>query len=252
MRKSNIVTGIQTYDLEYFKSFSDSRIKAVALCAEVGLLMYKIHHSLVVADAALLIAEEVKKQVKADLNMDVIEIGAILHDIGISQINMDNMPEHAYIGGEIARAAGYSEEVARCIERHDGAGFVKEFVLALNLPRSVEKDDMLPETWVEKIVAYADLIISIEAEAQLDFWNDDYSAAKLYYPYLAELYKNRLGLRFPKNHPQFDYIIEFNKCMRRFAPKEKYEARLRVQINRMVDSIRSFGLQIPCNSLKQW
>lgn len=241
----------RTYDLEYYKKFSGERINAVALCAEVGLSLYKIHHSLVVADAALLIADEVEKQNNIRVDKQVVEIGALLHDIGISQINKDDMPEHAYIGAEIARDAGYSEEIARCIELHDGGGFGKEFVSVLNIAKSVDKDDLLPESWEEKIVCYADLLISVEAEAGLDVWTDDYSPAKAIYYYVNMAYNTRLGIEVSENHPQFNYVNEFNKEMREYAPKEKY-LMLKPQINRMLKSIALAGLELPFPSLKEW
>ena len=50
-----------SYDLSYFMNFSPDRLKAVALMAEVGLPLYKIHHSIVIGDVALLIADGVEK-----------------------------------------------------------------------------------------------------------------------------------------------------------------------------------------------
>lgn len=241
----------KSFDLEYFSTFSQERIQALALCAEVELCMYKIRHSMVVADAALMIADEVEKQLNVKLDKRVIEIGALLHDVGISQIDKDDMPEHAYIGAEITRSAGYSEHIARCIELHDGGGFVEEFVSTLNIARSVDKKDLLPETWEEKIVCYADLIISVEAEAGLDVWEDDYAPAKAIFYYVNSAFKSRMGLEATKDHPQFKYVNEFNKKMRRFAPKEKYDA-LRPQIQRMFDSILHAGLVLPFQSLKEW
>ncbi len=240
-----------SYDVSYFKNFSNVRLKCIALLAEVGLPLYKIHHSIVIGDVALLIASEVEKQMGVKVDYEVVEAGALLHDLGISQIITDDMPEHAYIGGQIARAAGFSEEVARCIELHDCAGLVKEYVLALNLPRTVDKDDMIPETWEEKIVAYADMIISLEGEWQADVWNDDECPAKAYYDYLTTPLRVRQGLMLSKDHPQFAYDIEFNKYMRRFAPRDKYEE-LRPRIDRMVKSIKEAGYQIPFPSLSKW
>lgn len=162
-----------SYDLSYFMNFSPDRLKAVALMAEVGLPLYKIHHSIVIGDVALLIADGVEKLEGVKVDRYVCEMGALLHDVGISQIQKDDMPEHAFIGAQIARDAGYPEEVARCIELHDFAGLTKEYVEGANLPCVIEKDDKLPVTWEEKIVAYADMIVSLEGEWFMDVWNDD-------------------------------------------------------------------------------
>ena len=241
-----------SYDLGYFKNFSQKRKEAIALCCEVGLPLYKIHHSIAVGDAALLIADEVERQEGVKIDKEIVELGALLHDVGISQIISDDMPEHAYIGGQIALAAGYSKEISLCIELHDCAGFVKEYVTELDLARTVEKDDLLPETWEEKIVAYADMIISLEGEWGMDVWNDDECPARAYYDYISQPIKIRKGLTLLKSHPQFEYDIEFNKTMRKYAPRDKYEKLLRSRIDRMVKSIRLAGFQIPFNSLEKW
>ena len=144
-----------SYDLSYFMNFSPDRLKAVALMAEVGLPLYKIHHSIVIGDVALLIADGVEKLEGVKVDRYVCEMGALLHDVGISQIQKDDMPEHAFIGAQIARDAGYPEEVARCIELHDFAGLTKEYVEGANLPCVIDKDDKLPVTWEEKGKKYS-------------------------------------------------------------------------------------------------
>lgn len=65
-----------SYDLRFFKKFSPERMKAVALMAEVGLPLYKIHHSIVIGDVALLIADGVEKELGIKVNRYVCEIGA--------------------------------------------------------------------------------------------------------------------------------------------------------------------------------
>ena len=75
-----------SYDLSYFMNFSPDRLKAVALMAEVGLPLYKIHHSIVIGDVALLIADGVEKLEGVKVDRYVCEMGALLHDVGISQI----------------------------------------------------------------------------------------------------------------------------------------------------------------------
>ena len=144
-----------SYDLSYFMNFSPDRLKAVALMAEVGLPLYKIHHSIVIGDVALLIADGVEKLEGVKVDRYVCEMGALLHDVGISQIQKDDMPEHAFIGAQIARDAGYPEEVARCIELHDFAGLTKEYVEGANLQCVIDKDDKLPVTWEEKGKKYS-------------------------------------------------------------------------------------------------
>ena len=175
----------------------------------------------------------------------------LLHDVGISQIQKDDMPEHAFIGAQIARDAGYPEEVARCIELHDFAGLTKEYVEGANLPCVIDKDDKLPVTWEEKIVAYADMIVSLEGEWFMDVWNDDTCACRAYYDLLSIVFKTRTGRVLTKDHPQFQHEIDFNREMRKYIPREVYET-IRPRINRMRDTIRMSGESLPFPSLDSW
>ena len=59
-------------------NFSPDRLKAVALMAEVGLPLYKIHHSIVIGDVALLIADGVEKLEGVKVDRYVCEMGALL------------------------------------------------------------------------------------------------------------------------------------------------------------------------------
>lgn len=245
------------FDLSYFNTFSEDRCKALSLLVEMGLVMHKIRHCMVVADTALVIANNVEKELNRAIDKRVVEVGALLHDVGLCNLAFeagknDFLPEHYYIGAEIALQAGYSEEVARCIECHDCGGLVTEVIAALGLPVHGAKENTLPETWEEKIVAYADTVISVEGEAGCDVWNDDDACAKGLFNYLNVVYINRLGICVNKKHPQFQYINAFNKDMRRFLPKEQYEKQLRPQIQKMNQAQMKAGILLPFPSIKEW
>lgn len=242
-----------TYDLSEFKSFSPLRHRALSLCVALGLSPHKIYHSLVIADCALLLCDEVEKQLGVKADRDVCDIGALLHDIGLSQIEADNRPEHCYVGSCIARDAGFGEAVARCIEYHDCGGMVEEYCKLIDVPRSrPEKLDAMPETWEEKIVCYADQIISQAGEWEVDVWNDDFAPAKASYGYLASPVREKLGLRLSYDHPQIVSMCEFNKEMRRFMPKELFESKLRRGIDRMTDWQKQAGMPHPFPSCATW
>lgn len=237
------------YDTSYFKSFSPERCRAVALLAEMGLVMHKIRHSLVVADTALLIAENVEK---AGIPVDkkTVEIGALLHDVGLYNMHFepgknDFVPEHYFIGAEIVLSAGYSEEVALCVERHDCAGFVKEVIRDLGLPTLKNTPDTLPQTIEQKIVAYADTVISVEGEAACDVWNDPHAAAKGLFNYLNVVYVNRLGKTVSKTHPQFEYVDKFNAEMKQYLSRDQYEKLIRPQVLRMNAAQSAAGIILP-------
>lgn len=120
-----------------------------------------IEHILAVRDVAMRIAGEVK----IDVNLDLIRMGAFFHDIGRSK---SHGIEHAVLGAEIAREAGLDESIVRIVERHLGAGITEEEAKSLGLPAK----SYMPETAEEKIVSYADTLISgnreISFEASLD------------------------------------------------------------------------------------
>jgi uncharacterized protein len=59
-------------------------------------------------------------------------------------------------GVDIARRLGFSDRLVHIIERHIGAGITATEAVRLGLPRK----DYLPLTTEEKIVSYADNLIS--------------------------------------------------------------------------------------------
>ena len=115
-------------------------------------------HSLKVADKALEIAYKIKK---AEVNLDLVEIGALLHDIGRSQTHGF---KHAIIGGKILRERGYSSNLSRICETHILGGLDKEDARYLNLPEK----DYLPESLEEKIICLADKLTAGTKEVTIE------------------------------------------------------------------------------------
>lgn len=110
-----------------------------------------MEHCKIVTHVALEIAAACQlKGIK--VNRELIEVGALLHDIGRSKThNID----HAVVGVDIARSLGLPVPVLRIIERHIGAGITASEAKALGLPPK----DYRPQTLEEKIVAYADKLV---------------------------------------------------------------------------------------------
>jgi uncharacterized protein len=104
-----------------------------------------IGHCLAVSKKAL----EIAKTVKFEVNLEDIEDGAVLHDIGRCRTHGIR---HAVVGAGIARGLGAKEEVVRIVERHIGAGITRIEAAKVGLPAR----DYIPATPEEKIVAYAD------------------------------------------------------------------------------------------------
>lgn len=130
-------------------------------------------HSLKVAEKALVIA---KKITKMKVNQNLIEIGALLHDIGRSKTHGF---KHALIGGKILRERGFPEELARICETHILGGLDKEDAKAVGLPES----DFLPNSIEEKIICLADKhmagIREVSIEERFRRWFLKYGKTKI-------------------------------------------------------------------------
>ena len=108
-----------------------------------------IQHSVAVADLALEICDTRWKDLA---DHELIEAGALLHDIGRSRTQGIH---HAVVGAAIGRELGLDPRLVLIIERHIGAGITQDEAEALGLPAK----DYLPETIEEKIVAHADNLV---------------------------------------------------------------------------------------------
>jgi len=103
-------------------------------------------HSEKVAEKALEIAEKITK---TNVDKNLIEIGALLHDVGRTKTHGFR---HALIGGKILRERGFSIKLARICETHILGGLDKEDAKRVGLPEK----DYLPKTLEEKIICLAD------------------------------------------------------------------------------------------------
>jgi len=147
-----------------------TREEAIKFLEEVGLHRNIINHSIAVADKALEIAKKLKEN-GVTVDIKLVEIGALLHDIGRSKIHGW---QHPITGGEIIRSKGYSEKLARIAETHILGGLSKKDCQILGLP----VNRYIPENIEEKIVCYADKLtkgtVYITVEERFDIWIDEY------------------------------------------------------------------------------
>jgi uncharacterized protein len=128
-----------------------SREQAIQFLYESGCSRNVIKHSEKVAELAVEIAEECKeKGINVDLKL--VETGALLHDIGRSKTHSVH---HAVVGAKIAKSLGLPEPVILIIKRHVGGGITAKEAKLLGWP----KDIYIPQTTEEKIVSYADKLI---------------------------------------------------------------------------------------------
>jgi uncharacterized protein len=122
--------------------------------------MNVVKHCKAVAKLALEIAQAcTEKGMKVDF--ELVEIGALLHDVGRSKTHTVH---HAVVGAEIAESAGLPEPVISIIKRHVGGGITTSEAKKLGWP----KDVYVPVTLEEKIVSYADKLIENSKRAPIE------------------------------------------------------------------------------------
>jgi uncharacterized protein (TIGR00295 family) len=120
--------------------------QCLRLLREAGCSEEVINHCKAVRRVAVRIAK------KAHANIQLVEAGALLHDIGRSKTQGIL---HGVEGAKIAIQLGLPTSIVNIIERHLGAGIPKEEADALGLPVK----DYMPKSLEEKIVAQDDNLI---------------------------------------------------------------------------------------------
>ena len=130
-------------------------------------------HSLKVAEKAIELEEKIKLR---EVDMDLIEIGSLLHDIGRCKTHGFN---HALIGGKLIRERGLSERLAKICETHILGGLDKEDAKQVGLPER----DFLPQTLEEKIICLADKHIAgtkeVSIEQRFEKWFNKYGKTQI-------------------------------------------------------------------------
>jgi uncharacterized protein len=128
-----------------------SREQAIQFLRQSGCSKNVIKHCETVAEFAVEIAEACEEK-GISVDRKLVEIGAILHDIGRSKTHSVH---HVVVGAKIAKSLGLPEPVISIIKRHVGGGITAKEAKRLGWP----KDVYIPQTLEEKIVSYADKLI---------------------------------------------------------------------------------------------
>jgi uncharacterized protein len=137
-----------------------SREQALQLLRENQCSAKVINHCKAVTKLALETANILKER-GLKIDFALVEIGALLHDIGRSKTHTIH---HAVVGAEIAKSAGFPDSVVSIIKRHVGGGITASEAEKLGWP----KDVYVPITLEEKIVSYADKLIESSKRAPID------------------------------------------------------------------------------------
>ncbi|MBI2078802.1 MAG: HDIG domain-containing protein [Euryarchaeota archaeon] len=115
---------------------------------EEGLHPLVVEHVEAVAALARRVAEALREKGRP-VDVGLVHIGALLHDIGRSQ---SQGLDHAAKGAQLLRDRGLPEPLCLCVERHTGGGIDLAEAQALGLPRK----DYTPRTLEEKLVCHID------------------------------------------------------------------------------------------------
>ena len=137
-----------------------SREQTLQLLFENGCSAKVINHCKAVTKLALETANILKEK-GLKINSELVEVGALLHDIGRSKTHTVH---HAIVGAKIAKAAGIPDSVVFIIKRHVGGGITPREAKKLGWP----KDVYMPITLEEKVVSYADNLIENSKRAPIE------------------------------------------------------------------------------------
>jgi uncharacterized protein len=137
-----------------------SREQALQLLFKNGCSKEVINHCKAVTKLALETASILKEK-GLKIDSALVEIGALLHDIGRSKTHTVH---HAVVGAEIAKAAGLPDSVVSIIKKHVGGGITPSEAEKLGW----SKDVYVPVTLEEKVVSYADKLIESSKRAPID------------------------------------------------------------------------------------
>ncbi len=140
-------------------SFTETNVKELLLKygKTEDKMEYIFRHTDKVRILSKLIYDNLRDEIKQDVDLHLIEMGALLHDIGT--LIVPNRPEkikHGIVGYKLLNDENLPN-FALFARNHIGIGLRKEFIIDQNI--DLPLDDYIPTTIEQKIVAYADNIV---------------------------------------------------------------------------------------------
>ncbi|MCL2134634.1 MAG: HDIG domain-containing protein [Candidatus Bathyarchaeota archaeon] len=148
------------------------REQAIAILQKNKCSPEVIAHCQAVALLSLELAEKFKTK-NYPVDVELIEAGALLHDLGRAKTHSI---DHAVEGMQLAQNENLPNAVICIIKRHVGAGITTKEAEERNWP----KDNYIPQTLEEKIVCYADKCISGIKRVPVEVTINQFYDKKLY------------------------------------------------------------------------
>ena len=121
---------------------------AVRILHDCGCAQNVIEHCLAVSAFSVRTAEKLSGS-GVDVDIELVRIGSVLHDIGRSRTHAI---DHAVVGAKMAEELGLDANIVQIIKCHIGGGISRTEAKELGLPN----DNYIPVTIEEKIVAHCD------------------------------------------------------------------------------------------------
>lgn len=206
-----------------------SRDEIIRLVRENGFPDERIDHSIQVADIALQISDRILKEGQS-VDKDVVDKGALLHDIGYirSTGELNEVPgweqyeikipsddiNHPMVGAIIVKEWGFSDKIFDCVLRHNIGGFTVEECRLLKLDPIPEKD-CTPMTIEEKLVHYADHLMLLK-RVEMNPLKDPQATAKACFPWLKFMFKERAGLNIEIDHPTLQREVDLSNELKKY------------------------------------
>ena len=194
------------------------RDQALKHLREVNCPLPKIEHSIMVADVAMRITDEIRREGQ-QIDAALVEAGALLHDVGIAITKDDLSPVHCVIGAQLAAEWGYPEGVIRCIESHEMGGLTRNEGKDLGFPEPL-RESYLPQSIEQKVVAVSDVIVCTVWENRRDPWLDYEAPGKSIYPYLRDVYRLKAKRTIDMTHPVLSRVNTLVRSMIGFVKRE--------------------------------
>ncbi len=135
------------------------KAELLGVAGELGASEELRSHLSLVADVAVAVARLIAAN-GVQISIEDILAGALLHDIGY--LHQEGV-QHGVKGSEIVRDLGFSESVARIVERHILGGLSKELIRSAKL--DLPARDYVPTSVEEKVVAFADQLVHARSDS---------------------------------------------------------------------------------------